>query len=258
MKIAVLLKSVPDTAAILVIGDDRKSVVMDSLRFIMNPFDEYALEEAVKLKESVGGEVIIISMGSDRSKSIIRAGLAVGADTAILVKVPPSRGLTSKGVATVLAAAVKKVSPDIIFAGKQAVDGDSAQIPERVAELLDMPHASMVTRFQLNDDRVTVDREIEGGHYTLELSLPALFTTQKGINVPRYPTLPATLKAKNKEINELSLADLSLHFDEIEPGLTVDSMCLATQTRKMVILEGDTVSRVKKLVFKMNEEKIAF
>ena len=256
MKIVVLLKSVPDTASILRIAEDNKSIVTDNLKYIMNPYDEYALEEAVKLKENIGGEVVLVSLGDDRTKQIMRAALAVGADSAILIKEPFDNLLSSKGVANALASAVKKVSPDIIFAGKQAVDDDASQVPERIAELLGIPHASVVTRFELVDNKVTVDCEIERGYYTLELFLPVLITVQKGINTPRYPTLPNIMKAKHKGIKEMTLADLGLSADEIAPGSTVNLITLFRQERLIKILDGGMEFRVKHLISILHEKEM--
>jgi len=257
MKIAVLLKSVPDTASVLKIGADKKSFRIDDLKYIMNPYDEYALEEAVKLKESEGGEVIALSLGDDNAKKVIRCALAVGADRAILVEEPKVDNLSSKGVSKILAAVLESISPDIIFAGKQAVDEDSSQVPERVAEILDISHASAVTRLAVKDTKAEVDRDIEGGHLTLEIQLPALFTIEKGINTPRYPTLPNIMKAKRKEIREMTVADLGLNDDEFQSGLTVEAISLPRQERHAKILNGNIESQIKELIFILREEKIA-
>ncbi len=256
MIIVVLLKSVPDTASVLKITEDNKSIITDNLKYIMNPYDEYALEEAVKLRENIGGEVVAVSMGDNQARQIIRAALAVGADSAILIKSPSDDLLSCKGVAKALASAVSKLSPDIIFAGKQAVDDDASQVPERIAELLGIPHASVVTRFELEDNKVTADCEMEGGYYTLELFLPALITVQKGINTPRYPTLPNIMKAKFKEIKEMTLADLGLHVDEIASRLTVDLITLFRQERLTKILGGGIEFRVKHLVSILHEKEM--
>jgi len=151
---------------------------------------------------------------------------------------------------------MKTIDPDIIFAGKQAVDDDSAQVPERVAEILGMSHASAVTRFEYKSAKVEIDREIEGGGYTLEMPLPALFTVEKGINTPRYPTLPNIMKAKRKEIKEMTIADLGLTNDELRPGVKVEAISLPRQKRLAKILDGNMESQVKELVSILREEKI--
>jgi electron transfer flavoprotein beta subunit len=255
VKIAVLVKRVPDTASVLKIGGDGRSVVTDGLKFVMSPYDEHAMEEAILLKESAGAEVVVVSMGPPETKETIRSGLALGADSGLLVTGEGMDGLTSKATAQVLAAALGTVSPDLIFAGKQAVDDDASQVPERVGELLGLPHASVITRFELVGDKATVDRELEGGHHTLEVPIPAVFTMQKGINTPRYPTLPNIMKAKKKEIREMDLGDLGLSADELDSGLVVESLSLPRQDRLGKILEGEHAERVGQLVKALREDE---
>ena len=255
MKVAVLIKRVPDTASELRVADDRKSVLTANLKYVMSPYDEHAVEQAMRLKESNGAEVVVLSVGPPEAKDVIRAALAMGADSGMLIAAGQADNLTSKGVAQLLAAALANVSADIIFAGKQAVDDDAAQVPERVAELLGIPHVSVITRFELNGNAATVDREIEGGHYTFEVPLPALFTTQKGLNTPRYPTLPNIMKAKKKEIKETRSEDLGVAPDMLAGRLLVESMYLPRQQRLCKVLAGDTAHRVRELVRILREEE---
>jgi electron transfer flavoprotein beta subunit len=254
MKIVVLLKSVPDTATLLRIGEDNKSVVIDNVNHVMGPYDEYALEEAVKLKEAVGGEVVVVSLGDDNTKKIIRAALAAGADSAWFISNPAAAPMTGRGVAKILAAVLKTMAPDLIFAGKQAVDDDAAQVPERVAEILHLSHASCITRFAIKGLQAEVDRESEGGSCTMRLPLPALFTVTKGINIPRYPTLPNIMKAKRKEIKETTLAELGFDADFGTPDLVVDSMSQPRQTRLLQILTGEIEIQVQQLLAMLREE----
>jgi len=256
MKIAVLIKRVPDTASVFKIGADQKSVDMTGLKFVMSPYDEHAVEEALKTKEAgKATEVIVFTLGPEGTQETIRTALAMGADRAVFVKVDDAGKLTGKGVAMSLAAALKTESPQLIFAGKQAVDDDASQVPERVAEILDLPHASVVTSFSLDGNKATVEREIEGGSYKVEITLPALFTAQKGINTPRYPTLPNIMKAKKKEIKELSLASLGLDPADLSSGIQVESLTLPRQDRLNKILDGDTRERVSKLLSILREEE---
>ena len=147
------------------------------------------------------------------------------------------------------------MSPDIVFAGKQAVDDDGSQVPERVAELLELPHSSVVAKFDLGDGSATVEREVEGGNYVLEVPLPAVFAIQKGINQPRYPSLPNIMKAKKKEIAEMSLGDLGLSADDVASQFEVESMELPRQERLGKILEGTNEERVAELVRTLREEE---
>jgi electron transfer flavoprotein beta subunit len=255
VKVAVLVKRVPDTASVLKISGDGKSVELGGLKFVMSPYDEHAMEEAIKLKETDGAEVVVVSAGSADAKETIRSGLAMGADSGLLVTGDGIEGMTSRAKAQVLAAALKSLEADIIFAGKQAVDDDASQVPERVAELLDIPHVSVVTRFELAGETATADREIEGGHYTLEVPLPALFTTQKGINTPRYPTLPNIMKAKKKPINEVNIADLGLSDAGAAEGMTVEALALPRQNRLNKVLEGELAGQVASLVKCLRDEE---
>jgi electron transfer flavoprotein beta subunit len=223
----------------------------------MSPYDEHAMEEAIRLKEAQGGEVVVVSVGPPEAKETLRNALAMGADSAVLVVAPNADALTGRGVSLLLAAVLDREKPDLVFAGKQAVDDDGSQVPERVAERLGWPHASVITRFECAGATVTVDREIEGGFYTLELPLPAVLSAQKGINTPRYPTLPNIMKAKKKEIKELSLADLGVAPESIAPGWTVEGMRLPRQQRLGKILEGDNEERVRALVAALRDvEKV--
>ena len=256
MKIAVLIKRVPDTASVFKIGGDNKSVDLANLKFIMSPYDEHAMEEALKTREAgKAEEVIAVSMGGEGTPEIIRTALAMGADRAIHVKDDNTADLNCYGTAKVLAAALKTEEPGLIFAGKQAVDDDASQVPERVAEILEISHASIVTKFDLEGSLATVEREVEGGHYTYEVPLPALFTIQKGINTPRYPTLPNIMKAKKKEIKELSFADLGIDPGDVASGLTVESMALPRADRLTKILDGDSQERVGQLLSILREEE---
>jgi len=258
MKVAVLMKRVPDTASVLKIGADNKSVDMTGIKYVMSPYDEHAVEEAIQLREAgKAAEVIVVTMGPEGSQETIRTALAMGADRAILVK-DATPGVNCLGTAKVLAAALKKEGDvKLVFAGKQAVDDDASQVPERVAEILEIPHASVVTDFELNGDTSTVEREIEGGSYKIDLKLPALFTIQKGINTPRYPTLPNIMKAKKKEIKEFSLGDLGLSAGDIASGITIESLATPRQNRLNKVLQGTSEERVKALLSVLREtEKV--
>ena len=256
MEVAVLIKRVPDTASVFKIGADNKSVDTGNLKYIMSPYDEHAMEEALQTREAgKADEVIAVSMGADGTKETIRTALAMGADRAIFVKLDEGIAPNCLGTAKALAEALRAESPDLIFAGKQAVDDDASQVPERVAELLDIPHASVVTKFDLDGTSATVEREIEGGYYTYEIPLPALFTIQKGINTPRYPTLPNIMKAKKKEIKEVSLGDLGLSADDVASQLTVEDLSLPRSNRLTKILDGDSGERVQQLLSILRQEE---
>ncbi|MFH1761098.1 MAG: electron transfer flavoprotein subunit beta/FixA family protein [bacterium] len=255
MKIAVLIKRVPDTASVIKIGPDNKSIVEDNLKYVMSPYDEHAVEQAIRIKEAGEAEVVIVSCGGEEVKETIRAGLAMEADYGILVKDEALKNASGKGAAIALAAALKTVNPDIIFAGKQAVDDDGSQVGERVAEILDIPHVSAITGFALQGDKAGVKREIEGGTVELEVGLPALFTAQKGLNTPRYPKLPNIIKAKKKEIKEMALSDLSISADDISSGMEVLGMEPPKERGGGKILEGDKDRVASELVKILHEQE---
>jgi electron transfer flavoprotein beta subunit len=251
VKIAVLVKRVPDTASVFKIAADGRSVAGENLKYVMSPYDEHAVEEAIKIQETSGAEVIVFSLGDDTSQETMRTALAMGADRGVLVS---AAGLSSRGVAVALAEALRRESPDLILAGKQAVDDDASQVPERVAELLDMPHASVVTRLVLDGGKATVDREVEGGKLTLELPLPCVLTIEKGINTPRYPKLPNIMKAKSKPLATVAVGDLGLDAGLVENGAEVLSMSTPSQARRTKIIDGDTKARVAELVRALRED----
>ncbi len=255
MKIAVLVKRVPDTASVFKIAPDNVSVDMGNPKFVMSPYDEHAVEAAIQLKEANGADVVIVCAGSPDSKDAIRSALAMGADSGLLVTGDGLDNLTPKGTAKVLAAAVKTLSADLVMAGKQAADDDAAQVPERVAELLGLPHVSVITKFEVGDSAATVTQEIEGGSQTLEAPLPALFSTEKGLNVPRYPTLPNIMKAKRKKIEEMGLGDLGLSAEEVASGLTIKAMSLPRQDRLCKILDGEVSEQVQALIGALRDDE---
>lgn len=253
MVIAVLIKRVPDTASVFGISEDGKTATSSNPKFVMNPYDEHAVEEALRLREQEGGEVVVISAGPPGSQEVIRAALAMGADSGVLIT--GVEGLTAKGLSVVLAAGLKSVSANIVFAGRQAVDSDGSQVPDRVAEILNLPHVSCITRFVLTQGKARVDREIEGGRYTFEVSLPALFTTQKGINTPRYPTLPNIMKAKRKPITERTVESLKVSRTSLAPGLSLNALSLPRQNRLRKIIEGEPFHQVQELFHALREKE---
>ena len=258
MKIAVLVKRVPDTASSFRIAEDGKSVDTSDLKYIMSPYDEYAVSEAVKLKETHQAELVIVCYGPREAAEVIRTALAMGADSGLHIVAGNADGLSSKVASRVLAAALKPLQADLILAGKQATDDDASQVPERVAELLAIPHASVIASIEVNGAQAVVNREIEGGYYVLEVSLPALFTVQKTATPPKYPTLPNIMKAKKKPIEETSAGALGLTPADLEPGITTEVLSLPRQERLGQILEGDTAVKVSELVRTLREHEKVF
>jgi electron transfer flavoprotein beta subunit len=253
VKIAVLVKRVPDTASVFKIAADGKGIVEEGLKFVMSPYDEHAVEEAIKLKEAgLATEVVVISLGPEGCKEIIRTALAMGADSGVHLKVDGTP--TSRGASHALAGAVGDVGAQLVLAGKQAVDGDASQTAERVAERLNWAHVSVVTRLVVADGGIEADREVEGGFFTVKAALPAVVSIQKGINTPRYPTLPNIMKAKKKEIVEFPLMALPADHPMLH-GAVVETLSLPRSERLGRVLSGSAAEQAAALVKTLREEE---
>ena len=200
MKLAVCINHVPDTATKINIAADGKTIDRAGVTYIIGPYDEFALEECLRLKEKNGGDVTAISLGGDSHKETLRKALAMGADKAVLLKDDNARD--SFAVARALADYLKEISPDVVFFGKQSVDYDDGAVGVMVAEMLGMPSVSVCVKLKIANGKAMVEREIEGGREVVETTLPAVFTAQKGLNEPRYPSLKGIMGAKSKPIEE--------------------------------------------------------
>ena len=200
MKIVVCINHVPDTETKVKIGSDGKVIDPLGVNFMLNPYDEIGVEEALKTKQKFGGEVVVVSLGSDSNKETLRKALAMGCDKAVLLKDVSIRD--SFSVAGSIADFCKEYGADIIFCGKQSIDYDDAQVGGLVAEILAMPSISVVVKLEINDGNVIAEREIEGGHEIVHSTLPIVITAQKGLNEPRYPSLKGIMDAKRKSIEE--------------------------------------------------------
>jgi electron transfer flavoprotein beta subunit len=200
MKLAVCINHVPDTAAKITIAADGKNIDKTGITFVLNPYDEIAIEECLRLKEKNGGEVIAVSLGGDAHKETLRKALAMGVDKAVLLKDDSPRD--SFSVARALADYLKEISPDVIFFGKQSVDSDNAAVGTMVAEMLGLPSISVAVKLEITNGITIAEREIEGGKEKVQAALPAVFTAQKGLNEPRYPSLKGIMSAKSKPIEE--------------------------------------------------------
>lgn len=214
MNSVVCITQVPDTESRIKIAADGKKIDETGLKFIVSPYDEFALEEAIKLKEAKGGDVTVISFGPDRVAQALRECLARGATKAIHVKGEAS-DTDSLGIAKVLAAAIKSVPYDVVFFGKAGVGTDNGLVGPMVAELLGLPQVNVVTKIEFGDGKLTANREIEGAEEVIEASLPAVVTAQKGLNEPRYASLKGIMAAKKIAIDTKSVADLGLSDGDV-------------------------------------------
>ena len=217
MNIIVCMKQVPDTETLIKIKPDGSGIVTDDIKYVMNPYCEFAVEEALRIKEKFGGVAILVTMGGARAVEALRTGLAMGADRSIHLNDPAFEGADGLATAKALAEVIKKETFDLILCGKQAVDDDMAQVGPALAEMLNLPHATLITKLELLPDKkkAKVEREVDGGREVLEVNLPAVFTCQKGLNEPRYASLPGIMKAKKKEVKPINLASLGLPADQV-------------------------------------------
>lgn len=200
MKIAVCISHVPDTTTKVKIGSDGKTMDPSGVTYVINPYDEFAIEEALKLKEKHGGETISIIVGQESVKETLRKSFAMGIDKGILVKTDTD--FDSYAIAKNLSDVLKELNPDIIFFGKQSVDYDDSQVGTLTAEFMGLPSISIVVELTIEGNNVTAEREIEGGKEIVSSTLPVIICAQKGLNNPRYPNLKGIMQAKTKPIEE--------------------------------------------------------
>jgi len=209
MKILVPVKRVVDYNVKVRVKSDGSGVDIANVKMSMNPFDEIAVEEAVRLKEKgVATEVIAVSCGDAKSQETLRTALAIGADRAILVET--GEEMQPLAVAKLLKALVDKEAPQLVILGKQAIDDDANQTGQMLAALAELPQATFASKVEVEGDKVRVTREVDGGLETLSLSLPAVITTDLRLNEPRYVTLPNIMKAKKKQLDTFKLEDLGV------------------------------------------------
>jgi electron transfer flavoprotein beta subunit len=256
VEIVVLLKQVPATESLIGIADNGISIKTDDIKWVINPYDEFAVEEALKIKEAHGGSVTIISVGPKKTTEAIRTALAMGADKGILINDPAVEEYDGLSTARILAAVLKKTPFDLIIAGQRAVDDDNFQMGPAVAEFLGIPNISMVIKQEIIDSKIRCQGTVDGGTVILEAPLPVLFTTQRGLNEPRYASLPGIMKAKKKPIDIKTLADMELDADRIGKPLTrIVAMKTPPERKGGRMITGDSAqAKVVELVRILHEE----
>lgn len=243
MNILVFVSRVPDTATKIFVGADGKSIDPKGVKYILNPYDEFALEEGLRQKEKNGGTVTAVTVGAPESTEILRTALAMGADSAVMIK---GDSLDSYQTAYNLAEYAKSVNCDLILAGRQSVDFDSFQVPSLVAGMLDIPSISVVSKLEINGSQVLAERDIEGGKEAVEANLPCIISCQKGLNDPRYPKLPDIMKAKKKPIDEIDAK-------QVDSTVSVIGMELPSKQRVGKIL-GDSDADIAEIVRSLHED----
>lgn len=254
MNIIVCVKRVPKTAeADLFIEKDGKDIKKDHLVFALNDWDGYAVREAVLIKEKYGGEVMAITVGPGDSKEVLTRCLAMGADRALRIEEPPS--FDALLIAKILARVIQGQPFDLILTGVQTEDDGWGQVGVSLAQLLGIPHASIVNRIEIEDGKAKVKRELEGGlEELLEVRLPALFTIQTGINEPKYVSLAAILEAEEKEMREVGLEELGWTSKE-SPYATLDQVSFPPAGKMAEILKGSPEEVVNQLTEIIKKKK---
>jgi electron transfer flavoprotein beta subunit len=222
--------------------------------FVVNPYDEFAVEEALKIKEKLGGEVVVVGAGSESATAGLRTCLAMGADSAILVREDSLEKADSFIIGVVLARVCRALNADLILFGKHAIGVDNGQVPSVVAQQLDLPQASAVMKLEIQDRNFRAERDIEGAREIIEGSLPAVVTAQKGLNVPRYASLKGIMAAKKKKIEIQSLDALGLPADDLKPRISIEQITLPPSRPPGKILTGEPSEVVPQLVKLLHEE----
>ena len=256
MKIMVCLKQVPHQDARLDVRSDRTWIQEENIKFEINSYDTYALEEALRVKDAGGAEVLVVSIGPERVSQALRTALGMGADRAIHVKDPATDGSDALGIARILAAIAKQESPDLIFTGLMSDDANFAAVPPMLAELVGVPHTTAAVKVERSNGTLRVDREIEGGaHEVVDLDAPCLVAVQTGINQVRYASLKGIMAAKKKPLDVKTAADLGL-AGKVGAGaakVKVTKVAPPPKGDRAEILQGSTDQVVSSLVNKIKE-----
>ena len=255
MKIIVCLKQVPGRDSVLRLNEAGNWIREADIGFEVNEPDTFALEEALRLKEKLGGEVVVCSLGPARAQQAIKEALSKGADRALHLNDPAFESCDANGIALALARALQKESPDLVLTGLQSDDQGSAQTGVILAELLGVPHSTIIMEIQAEGQRLKVKRELEGGWFQwIEMPLPALLTIQLGINKPRYATLKGIMAAKKKTIQSLTLADLGLSPEELAPRQRILKVYVPPKSSRTEYLQGSPKEIAVQLVDKLKNE----
>ncbi|WP_078413979.1 electron transfer flavoprotein subunit beta/FixA family protein [Priestia abyssalis] len=253
MNIYVLMKRTFDTEEKITLNNGQ--IAEDGAEFIINPYDEYAVEEAIQVRDANGGEITVVTVGGEESEKELRTALAMGCDKAVLINTEDDLDYGDQyTTAKILAEFLKEKEVDLILAGNVAIDGGSGQVGPRVAELLNIPYVTTITKLEINGKSVKVVRDVEGDSEVIETSLPLLVTAQQGLNEPRYPSLPGIMKAKKKPLEELELDDLDLEEDDVEAKTKTIEIYLPPKKEAGKVLTGDLADQVKELVQLLHSE----
>ena len=259
MDILVFVKRVPDTESKIKINPETNTIIEEGLNFIISPYDEYAMEEALRIRESRGGKVTAISAGKEEALTILRKCLAMGADEAVLIKDPLPETYDGLRTARLIAACVRRKfsAASLLFFGKQSVGADNSQVPGMVAEMLGLPQVNTVVKLELEEDRGMAWREVEGALEKVEFTLPAVISAQKGLNEPRYETLKGIMAAKRKDIPIISIEELGIEIKDLTPQVSVTRMEIPPARKAGRVTSGPPEETARQLVeFLHSEAKV--
>lgn len=261
MNIIVCLKQVPGTTEVK-IDPETNTLMRQGIENIVNPFDTYALEEGVRLKERYGGKVTAITMGPPQAEEMLREAISTGADEAILLSDPAFAGSDTLATSYTLARAIGKIQEyDLAICGRQTIDGDTGQVGPELAEMLDVPFVAYVSQIEeIDNSRMRLQRMVEDGHEVMEMPLPGVITVVKEINVPRLPSLRGLARAKNATIPVWTAEELGVDRNMVGlsgSATTVIKVFFPQRVHRGEMLEGDPESQVEALVNKLRESKIA-
>lgn len=253
MNIYVLMKKTFDTEEKISISNG--SIDDEGAEFIINPYDEYAIEEAISQRDEHGGEVTIVTIGDEDSEKQLRTALAMGADKAVLINTEEDLDAGDQFTTVkILESFFEDKEVDLVLAGNVAIDEASGQVGPRLAERLDIPYVTTITDLSIDGKTVTIERDVEGDVEKIESSLPLLVTCQQGLNEPRYPSLPGIMKAKKKPLEELEIDDLDLEEDDVEPKTKTIEIYLPSEKEAGRVLNGELDDQVKELVSLLKSE----
>ena len=253
MNIYVLVKRTFDTEEKIVVSGGK--IQEDGAEFIINPYDEYAIEEAIQVRDAQGGEVTVLTLGGEDAEKQLRTALAMGADKAVLINTEDDiEEMDQFTAAHIISEYLKDKDADLILAGNVAIDGGSGQVGPRVAELLGINYVTTITNFQIDGETVKIIRDVEGDSEIIETALPLLVTAQQGLNEPRYPSLPGIMQARKKPLEELELDDLDIDEDDIAAKTETIEIFLPAAKAAGRVLEGDLSDQVKELVQLLKSE----
>src|SRR5699024_2766935 len=254
MDIYVLLKKTFDTEDKIELSNGE--IDDEGAEFIINPYDEYAVEEAIKQRDEHGGEVTVVTIGDDDSEKQLRTALAMGADQAVLINTEDDLEEGDQYTTVkILEAFFEDKDVDLILSGNVARDEESGQVGPRLATRLDMSFVSTIVGLEIEDETAQIEKDVEGDVEKIETSLPLLVTCQQGLNDPRYPSLPGIMKAKKKPLEEMEIDDLDLDEDDLEPKTKTIEIFLAEEKEAGRILEGETEDKGKELVSLLHDDK---